>query len=210
MNRNQLWNCTHFRYPTDEQLRHKDISRNSNLLSVSFRFLSRSTLRSATNLMFFSILLDFATNFIALSAKFVKHLSGLSLVFNRINQVKTYSGFYETWMWSCSSNTDTFDRIALATTYCLTDHGRFTLSLCHYSVQSSQWNRYYVRYLLFPATEKRHLDVKYVQESDSLALYVMDKISLRLGLNSAADLREGLGMRDSKPLYWLYFFTLKS
>ena len=50
-------------------------------------------------------------------------------------------------------------------------------------------------------SEKRHLDVKYVQESDSLALYVMDKISLRLGLNSAADLREGLGMRDSKPLY---------
>ena len=23
--RNQLWNCTHFRHPTDEQLRHVDI-----------------------------------------------------------------------------------------------------------------------------------------------------------------------------------------
>ena len=71
MNRNQLWNCTHFRYSTDEQLRYIDISRNNNLLSVSFKLLSRSTLRSATNLMFFSILLVFATNFIALSARFV-------------------------------------------------------------------------------------------------------------------------------------------
>ena len=25
MSRNQLWNCTHFRHPTDEQLRHVDI-----------------------------------------------------------------------------------------------------------------------------------------------------------------------------------------
>ena len=41
------------------------------MLSVSFKLLSRSTLRSATNLMFFSILLVFATNFIALSARFV-------------------------------------------------------------------------------------------------------------------------------------------
>ena len=71
MNRNQLRNCTHFRYSTDEQLRHIDISRNNNFLSVSFKLLSRSTLRSATNLMFFSILLVFATNFIALSARFV-------------------------------------------------------------------------------------------------------------------------------------------
>ena len=71
MNRNQLWNCTHFRYSTDEQLRYIDISRNNNLLSVSFKLLSRSTLRSATNFMFFSILLVFATNFIVLSARFV-------------------------------------------------------------------------------------------------------------------------------------------
>lgn len=41
------------------------------MLSVSFKLLSRSTLRSATNLMFFSILLVFATDFIALSARFV-------------------------------------------------------------------------------------------------------------------------------------------
>ena len=71
MNRNQLWNCTHFRYSTDQQLRHIDISRNNNFLSVSFKMLSRNTLGSAPNLMLFSILLVFATYFIALSAKFV-------------------------------------------------------------------------------------------------------------------------------------------
>ena len=134
MNRNQLWNCTHFRFSTDEQLRYIDISRNNNLLSVSFKLLSRSTLRSATNLMFFSILLVFATNFIALSARFV----GIFLVSHWCStgeiKFKTFSGFYETWVWSCSSNTDTFDRIVLATTCCLTDHGRFTLSLFDYSV----------------------------------------------------------------------------
>ena len=30
----QLWNCTHFRHPIDEQLRHIDNSSNNNLLSV--------------------------------------------------------------------------------------------------------------------------------------------------------------------------------
>ena len=34
--RNQLWDCTHFRHPTDGQLRHIDISSNNNLLSVHF------------------------------------------------------------------------------------------------------------------------------------------------------------------------------
>ena len=30
----QLWNCTHFRHPIDEQLRHIDNYSNNNLLSV--------------------------------------------------------------------------------------------------------------------------------------------------------------------------------
>ena len=38
--RNQLWNCTHFRHPTDEQLGHVDIffSNYYNLQSVYFEF----------------------------------------------------------------------------------------------------------------------------------------------------------------------------
>ena len=38
MGRNQLWNCTHFRHPTDEQLGHVDIffSNYYNLKSVYF------------------------------------------------------------------------------------------------------------------------------------------------------------------------------
>ena len=32
----ELWNCTHFRHPTDGQLRHIDISSNNNLLFVHF------------------------------------------------------------------------------------------------------------------------------------------------------------------------------
>ena len=41
--RNQLWNCTHFRHPTDEQLRHVDIffSNYYNLQSVYFEFLKK-------------------------------------------------------------------------------------------------------------------------------------------------------------------------
>lgn len=140
MNRNQLWksNWTHFRYSTDEQLRHIDISRKNNFLSVSFKLLSRSTL---TKCYEFNVLFHFVSFRHQLYCSFCevcRHLSGLSLVFNRRNQVKTYSGFYETRVLSCSSNTDTFDRIVLATTYCLTDHGRFTLSLLDYSVQFSQ------------------------------------------------------------------------
>ena len=33
-----MWNCTHFRHPTDEQLRLLDISSNNNLPSVLFEF----------------------------------------------------------------------------------------------------------------------------------------------------------------------------
>ena len=41
MSQNQLWNCTHFRHPTDEQLRHVDIffSNYYNLQSVYFEYL---------------------------------------------------------------------------------------------------------------------------------------------------------------------------
>ena len=33
-----MWNCTHFKHPTDEQLRLLDISSNNNLPSVLFEF----------------------------------------------------------------------------------------------------------------------------------------------------------------------------
>ena len=36
---NQLWNYTHFRHPTDEELRLLDISSNNNLASILFELL---------------------------------------------------------------------------------------------------------------------------------------------------------------------------
>ena len=38
-----MWNCTHFRHPTDEQLRLLDISSNDNLLSALFESYHKGT-----------------------------------------------------------------------------------------------------------------------------------------------------------------------
>lgn len=141
------------------------------MLSVSFKLLSRSTLRSATNLMFFSILLVFATNFIALSSSFV----GIFLVSHWCSTEEIKLKHFQDFMRLECGLAHPILTLLIGSFWPRHVVSRIMVDLpsLYSIIQSSTLSETVItllfRYLLFPATEIRCLDFKCVEQSDSLA-----------------------------------------
>lgn len=141
------------------------------MLSVSFKLFSRSTLRSATNLMFFSILLVFATNFIALSSSFV----GIFLVSHWCSTEEIKLKHFQDFMRLECGLAHPILTLLIGSFWPRHVVSRIMVDLpsLYSIIQSSTLSETVItllfRYLLFPATEIRCLDFKCVEQSDSLA-----------------------------------------